>query len=232
MNRIKTIVIEDEPLARKRLEKLVQKMGALDVVGSFENPTDAIEIIGTREVDLILSDIQMPEMDGITFVKSLDHLPFVIFITGHSEFALEGYELDVLDYILKTALTEERLLKAVSKVRKAVLYRHEDPNNRQSIRIKDRNRTNFIDSAGILYVKAMGDYIQIHTQEAIRTTLCTLGDMEKQLPWKNFVRIHRSSIVNLNYIESIDTMRVVLKNGEELGIGNNYKNLLYNRLGM
>ncbi|MGJ1245179.1 LytR/AlgR family response regulator transcription factor [Sphingobacterium multivorum] len=99
MNRIKTILIEDEPIARGRLEKLVSKLGLIEILGVFENPLQAIDVLRQQEVDLILSDIDMPEMDGITFLKGLAHPPFVVFITGHYEYAVDGFELEVIDYI-------------------------------------------------------------------------------------------------------------------------------------
>ena len=127
MNRIKTILIEDEPIARGRLEKLVSKLGLIEILGVFESPLQAIDILRQQEVDLILSDIDMPEMDGITFLKGLAHPPFVVFITGHYEYAVDGFELDVIDYILKPLLTEERLIKAIEKVQKAILFSRRGP---------------------------------------------------------------------------------------------------------
>ncbi|SPZ85938.1 putative two-component response-regulatory protein YehT [Sphingobacterium multivorum] len=132
MNRIKTILIEDEPIARGRLEKLVSKLGLIEILGVFENPLQAIDVLRQQEVDLILSDIDMPEMDGITFLKGLAHPPFVVFITGHYEYAVDGFELEVIDYILKPLLTEERLIKAIEKVQKAILF------SRRGHRVKEK----------------------------------------------------------------------------------------------
>lgn len=231
MHRIKTILIEDEPLARKRLEKLTGKIEIVEVVGSFENPIDALKILEVEKVDLIISDIQMPEMDGVTFLKTLAYKPFVIFVTGYAEFATEGFELDVLDYIMKPLLTEERLLKAIAKVNKALLLNKGD-SGRALIKIKDRHRTLFLDKVEVSYVNAWGDYVQINTTAGVQTMLCTMKDMVRMLPWEYFVRIQRSYIVNVDEIKSITATTLLLKNGKELPIGSTYRTQLYARMGM
>lgn len=204
MNRIKTILIEDEPIARGRLEKLVSKLGLIEILGVFENPSQAIDILKKHEIDLILSDIDMPEMDGITFLKGLVHPPFVVFITGHYEYAVDGFELDVIDYILKPQLTEERLIKAIEKVQKAMLFsRRAAHGERKAIKIKDRNKTIFIDPTDVFYLKAWGDYIQIYSVDGMQTLLSTMKDMEAELPWDMFARMHRSYIVNIKQIKGL-----------------------------
>lgn len=233
MNRIKTILIEDEPIARGRLQKLVSKLGLLEILGVFENPSQAIDILRQHEVELILSDIDMPEMDGITFLKGLAHAPFVVFITGHYEYAVDGFELDVIDYILKPLLTEERLIKAIEKVQKAILFSRRGPQGeRKAIKIKDRNKTVFIEPADIFYLKAWGDYIQIYSVEGMQTLLSTMKDMEAELPWDMFARMHRSYIVNIKQIKGVEASKVVLKNGTELGIGLQYRNQLFAKMGL
>ncbi|TJZ62854.1 response regulator transcription factor [Sphingobacterium olei] len=233
MNRIRTILIEDEPLAKGRLEKLIKKIGVLELLGSFENPGEAMETMRTGQVDLVFSDIQMPEMDGISFLKSLAHPPFIVFITAHPEYATEGFDLDVLDYIMKPLLTEERLLKSIEKVQKALSYSANSAGHDQSIKIKDRNKTEFFKPSDILYVKAWGDYVQIFTIIGVKTPSYTMKDMEKMLPWKSFIRIQRSYIVNVEHIESVDAIKVILKNTKEvLPIGLGYRTQFFSRMGI
>lgn len=233
MNRIRTILIEDEPLAKGHLEKLIKKIGVLELLGSFENPGEAMETMRTGQVDLVFSDIQMPEMDGISFLKSLAHPPFIVFITAHPEYATEGFDLDVLDYIMKPLLTEERLLKSIEKVQKALSYSATNAGQDQSIKIKDRNKTEFLKPSDILYVKAWGDYVQIFTIIGVKTPSYTMKDMEKMLPWKSFIRIQRSYIVNVEHIESVDAIKVVLKNTKDvLPIGLGYRTQFFNRMGI
>ncbi|WP_277603211.1 LytTR family DNA-binding domain-containing protein [Sphingobacterium sp. DR205] len=231
MHRVNTIIIEDEPLARKRLEGMVAKIGQLELLGSYEDPIDAKEILKSGNVDLMLSDIQMPEMDGVSFLRSLPNPPFVIFITAHREFASEGFELDVLDYILKPLLTQERLLKAIDKVQNALVLRRNTPKN-QVLKFKDAQKTIFINPADIYYIKAFGDYATVITEKETFTISSTLKELEKKLSWNMFVRIHRSHIVKIDQIKSVDAVRVILKNNEKLDIGLKYRSNLYNRMGL
>lgn len=232
MNRIKTILIEDEPLARTQLEKMAKKISVLELVGVFENPLQAKNMIESGKIDLILSDIQMPEMDGITFLKSLDEPPFIIFITAHHEYALEGFDLDVLDYIMKP-LTEERLLKGIERAKKAITFRHSNSNRQEYIKIKDRNRTAFLRPTDVIYVQSWGDYVKIFTSDGSTITSYSMKDMEKMLPWELFIRIQRSYIVNIGHIGSVDAKKVFLKNSvESLPIGLQYRNHFFNRMGI
>ena len=232
MYRIKTILIEDEPIARMRLEKLVKKIGIIEIVGVYENPTLAIELLKQSKIDLILSDIDMPEMNGVAFLKGLSHPPFVIFITAHYEYAVDGFELEVIDYILKPLLTEERLVKAIEKVQKAIMFSRGGQGESKSIKVKDRNKTLFIDPNDIYYLKAWGDYIQIYSVEGMQTLLSTMKEMETALPWDMFARMHRSYIVNLKYIKGVEASKVILKDGTELSIGLQYRNQLFTRMGL
>jgi len=231
MYRIKTIIIEDEPLARKRLELLASKIGCIEVLNSFEDPLEAKDILITGQVDLMLSDIQMPEIDGVSFLKSLQEPPFVIFITGHREFASEGFELDVIDYILKPLLTQERLSKAIEKVQNAISLKREKPKN-EILKFKDGHKTIFINPADIHVVKAFGDYVKVVTENETHTVSSTLKEMEKKLSWFNFLRIHRSHIVNIDQIKSVDAVKVNLKTNEKLEIGLQYRNSLFIRMGI
>lgn len=231
MHRVNTIIIEDEPLARKRLEGMVVKIGQLELLGSYEDPIDAEEVLQSGNVDLMLSDIQMPEMDGVSFLRSLSDPPFVIFITAHREFASEGFELDVLDYILKPLLTLERLLKAIDKVQNALALQRNIPKN-QVLKFKDAQKTIFINPDDIYYIKAFGDYARVITESETFTVSSTLKEMEKNLSWNMFVRIHRSHMVKIDQIKSVDAVRVILKNNEKLDIGLKYRSILYNRMGL
>lgn len=232
MNKIRTILIEDEPLARKRLKQLCDTICVLEVLGAFESPADTIELIKSGKVDLIISDIQMPEMDGISFLKSLNHPPFVIFITAYPEFASEGFELDVLDYILKPLLSEERLLKAIEKVKKAVAYYNSGIGRNEYVKFRDRDKTLFLSPSEILFVEAWGDYVKVYTVEGYLIQLHTMKEMEEKLPWNYFVRMHRSYIINVNHIKSINATKVVLKNSKELNIGLKYRSQLFSRMGI
>jgi len=232
MHKIKTILIEDEPLPRERLEKIVKKIDVLQLLGVFENPMEVMEMVESTEIDLILSDIQMPEMNGISFLRSLENPPFIIFITGHSEYATDCFELDVLDYIMKP-VTEQRLYKGIEKVKRALEYKRNSQVKLDYIKIKDRNRTAFLKPSEILYVRGWGDYVKIFTIDGVTTLTYTMKEMEQMLPWKYFIRIQRSYIVNTEHISSVDATKVFLKKySETLPIGLQYRKEFYKRMGI
>lgn len=232
MKRIKTIIIEDEPLPQRRLKAMVEKNEDLNLVGVFDDPTEANEIISSGQVQLIFSDIQMPEMDGISFVTSLEGSPFVIFVTGHSEYADKGFELDVLDYIMKPLLTEERFAKSVQKVKRAISYQ-KNTARREYIKVKDGHKTIFIKPKEVLYLKAYGDYVIVQTSESSHLILGTLKAMEEMLPSENFVRIQRSYIVNIDEVNTVDATKVILKsNKEDIPIGLQYREAFFKLMGI
>lgn len=232
MKRIRTIIIEDEPLPQRRLKAMVEKNVDLDLVGVFDDPTEAIEIINSGQIQLIFSDIQMPEMDGISFIKSLEAPPFVVFVTGHSQFAEEGFELDVLDYIMKPLLTEERLFKSVQKVKRAISYQ-KSTTKLEYIKVKDGHKTIFIKPKEILYLKAYGDYVIVQTREGNHLILTTLKAMGIKLPSENFIRIQRSYIINIEDINTVDATKVILKsNKEEIPIGLQYREAFFKLMGI
>lgn len=231
MEPIKTIIIEDEPLAREHLEQMASKSAALEIIGVFDSPMDAKSMVLSNSVDLILSDIQMPQMDGVSFLKSLENPPFFVFITAHPEFAVEGFVLDVVDYILKPTLTEERLSKAIEKARAAINYQRGDV--RQDIlKFKDGPRTVFLHPTDILFIKSWGDYVKITTNEETVLVKTTLKALEDVLPQDSFIRIHRSHMIHVDQIKAVDAVRVKLKNGEKLDVGLQFRDRLYKKMGI
>lgn len=231
MDKIRAILIEDEPLARENCSKIIRRNAAINLLAEFDTPIEAMGLVKNGEVDLIFSDIQMPEMDGISFLRSLEVPPFTIFITGYPGFALEGFELDVLDYILKP-LTEERLSKGIEKARKAIEYR--DSNYKEEyIKVKDRNRTLFLRPFEILYVQGWGDYVKIATSDGMIISSYSLKELEVMLPNRFFSRIQRSYIVNITHVGSVDATKVILKTGKhQLPLGLQYRTNFYQRMGI
>ncbi len=221
---ISCLIVEDEPLARSLLEQYIKKVPYLLLVGSCSSPLAAIEILREQPVDLLFSDIQMPEITGIMLLKILPKKPFVIFTTAYSEYALEGYELDVVDYLLKP-ITLERFLKAVEKVyqrlvpiqqstqnqgiieEKAIIEKqNEIPQN--FIFVKDGTKLVKIKLSDILYVEGLKDYVMIYTQQQRIVTLQRMKTLEAELPTNQFIRIHNSYIVALEAIDAIDKDKV------------------------
>lgn len=215
------MIIEDEPMARNLLTQYVQKVPYLQLIQAFSNPLKALEALRDQPADLLFLDIQMPEITGITLLKILPKKPLVILTTAYSEYALEGYELDVVDYLLKP-ITLERFLKAVEKAtaRLQPVKPVSIPENiitalpaapdqaTPFIFVKDGTRLVKIRIADIQYIEGLKDYVSIYTPEKKIVALQTLKSLESQLPDTLFIRIHHSYIVALEWIDSIHKERV------------------------
>lgn len=221
MNKIKCIVVDDEPLAISLLESYVQKVPFLELVFSTENPIDALEFIQNNESDLVFLDIQMPELTGINFMKILGDKQKYILTTAYSEYALEGYEHNIVDYLLKP-ISFERFYKSALKSQERFSATESKEDSHFFVKSSgQQHRINFED---ILYVESIKDYVNIKTSEQEYIVLDTLKSMEQQLPENSFVRIHKSFIINLNQIKSFDSKKVILFSDQEIPIGESYKN--------
>ncbi len=214
---ISCLIVEDEPLARNLLEQYIKKVPSLRLVQSCASPMVAVEILREQAVDLLFSDIQMPEITGITLLKILPKKPLVIFTTAYSEYALEGYELDVVDYLLKP-ITFERFLKAVEKAAQRLAV---PPNPPESVAesktetekpnfifVKDGTKLVKVKLGDILYIEGLKDYVMIYTRQQKIVTLQRMKNLEAELPAHQFVRIHNSYIVALEGIDAIDKDKV------------------------
>jgi DNA-binding LytR/AlgR family response regulator len=224
MSKIKCIIVDDEPLAISLLENYVQKVPFLELVFSSENPIDALEYIQNNESDLVFLDIQMPELTGINFMKILGDKQKYILTTAYSEFALEGYEHNIVDYLLKP-ISFERFYKSALKAQErfSVGESKEDSH----FFVKSSGQQHRISFDEILYVESIKDYVNIRTGDQEYIVLDTLKSMELQLPESSFVRIHKSFIINLNQIKSLGSKKVTLVSDQEIPIGESFRmNLL------
>lgn len=224
MNKIRCIVVDDEPLAISLLENYVQKVPFLELVFSTENPIEALEFIQNNESDLVFLDIQMPELTGINFMKILGNKLKYILTTAYSEYALEGYEHNIVDYLLKP-ISFERFYKSALKAQERFAINENKENAHFFVKSSgQQHRINFED---ILYVESIKDYVNIRTSEQEYIVLDTLKSMELQLPENSFVRIHKSFILNLNQIKNLGSKKVTLLTEQEIPIGESYRmNLL------
>jgi DNA-binding LytR/AlgR family response regulator len=224
MSKIRCIIVDDEPLAISLLENYVQKVPFLELVFSSENPIDALEYIQNNESDLVFLDIQMPELTGINFMKILGDKQKYILTTAYSEFALEGYEHNIVDYLLKP-ISFERFYKSALKAQErfSVNENKEDSH----FFVKSSGQQHRISFEEILYVESIKDYVNIRTGEQEYIVLDTLKSMELQLPESSFVRIHKSFIINLDQIKSLGSKKVTLASDQEIPIGESFRmNLL------
>ncbi|MCC6412562.1 MAG: response regulator transcription factor [Saprospiraceae bacterium] len=218
---LRCLIVDDEPLARNLLEQYVAKVPYLELVQTCSNAITAIDVLQKQPVDLLFLDVQMPDITGISLLKILPRKPLVVLTTAYSEYALEGYELDVLDYLLKP-ITFERFLKAANKAMQRASENQPQEAPPQMVVtqpapaetpqpylfVKDGTKLVKIRLADILYIEGVKDYVSIHTGEKRVLTHQTLKSLEAQLPENQFVRIHHSYIVGLDWIDSIHKEKV------------------------
>lgn len=227
---INCILIDDEPFARENLKEFIARIPNLNLLGSFGDPLQALEFIDD-DIDLIFSDIQMPELDGISFLKTLKRRPAVVLITGHPDFALDGFELDVVDYILKP-FGFDRLVKAVNKAKRSLHSHQDDFFKKDYITVQDGHKTFMVAFDEIVYVEGLEDYVKIITTRKPYVSKQTMKHLQTILP-PSFIRIQKSYIVNVNCIDSIGASEITLKHGtEKLPIGLKYRDSFYLRLGI
>jgi two-component system LytT family response regulator len=213
------LIVEDEPLARNLLTEYVRKVPYLTLVDACSSPLAAIEVLRKNTIDVMFLDIQMPEITGITLLKTLQKKPLVILTTAYSEYALESYELDVLDYLLKP-VTFERFLRAVDKANQRLTSTSQPTTptektadtNQPFVFVKDGTKLVKILLDDILYVEGLKDYVTIHTRQQKITSLQRLKNLEEQLPSNKFIRIHHSYIIALSAIDVVHKGEVQIGN--------------------
>jgi DNA-binding LytR/AlgR family response regulator len=222
---IKCIIIEDERLAQDVIKSHLEKSGRFDLIGTYRNAPEAKEAIEQNDIDLIFLDIQLPGMTGLNFLRSLSNPPFVVFTTSYPEYALESYEFNVIDYLLKP-ISYERFSKTIDKIIDGKIFKTNasdiKPLSREYIFIRSDSKFLRISFSDIIYIEGMKDYLKIHTSEHTIVTHQTMVEMENILPSGQFLRIHKS------YIVAIAQIKAVFGNSIDMGktmlpIGLNYK---------
>jgi len=211
---IKVIAIDDEPLALQLVTGYIAKTPGLKMLGGFDNPLDAMEFMSHEDVDLVFVDIQMPDLTGIEFTRSIASGTKVIFTTAFEKYALEGFRLDVVDYLLKPFSYEE-FLKAVQKAQRLIKLEKgaltQVEANNEFLFLKSDYKIKRINFNDILYVEGLKDYVKVFTVNSTKPvlSLTTMKLLESKLPESKFLRVHRSFIVNLEKIDTIERSRIV-----------------------
>jgi DNA-binding LytR/AlgR family response regulator len=229
---IRAIIVDDEPLALDVLEALLSNLSNIELVARCENAFEANAVLQKEKIDLMFLDIQMPQMTGVEFMKSLDHPPMVIFTTAFPEYAVEGFELNAVDYLLKP-VSMERLMKAVNKVAEKITAQNEEddlPSTDTYFFVKADKKLIKVNFDDILYIEGLKDYVIIKTEEGRVITLQTMKSLEDKLPEAIFRRIHRSYIVNMRKIVALDGNVVEVREKaaiKSLPIGKNYRDELH-----
>jgi DNA-binding LytR/AlgR family response regulator len=200
------VIVDDEPMARKLLQEYIEETDFLSLVGTAENPLKATGLISKLEVDLVFLDINMPKMNGVEFLRSSPNLPMVIMTTAYGQYALEGFELAVIDYLVKP-FSLERFLKATQKALELKVLKHkktqpeETPNH---FFVKCNGRIERVEYAELLYVEAMANYVILYTTKQKMVVYLTIKGILEKLPADAFIQVHKSAIVNIHHIKTID----------------------------
>ena len=213
---ISCIIVEDAPLAVQKLEEFISRTPTLSLLHSFSNGIEAIGFMQWHLVDLVFLDIQMEQFNGLQFLESIRTQPKIIIVSAYSQYAIHGFEHNVSDYLLKP-YSFERFLKAIEKVKSELPAMQ----SKTYIFVKTEYRMERVDFQDILYIESMGAYLRIVTRQDKIMTLQSFAQIEKQLPQKQFRRVHRSYIVALDKIKSIER-NVLIVDTQRIPIGKSY----------
>jgi DNA-binding LytR/AlgR family response regulator len=225
--KISCIAVDDEPFALQQMKAYIEKTPFLELVRDFNDPTEAITFLSENKVDLIFMDIQMPDISGMSIIKSLENSPFVIFTTAFSEYAVEGFKVSAVDYLLKP-ITYSDFLMAANKAKARIELMSRKPVDEQNTKnflfVKSDYKTIRIEFGELKYIEGMSEYVKIFANDPKPViTLASMKSLEEQLPADNFMRVHRSFIVNLDKITAIERNRIIISNQTYIPVGEQYK---------
>ena len=226
---INCLVVDDEPIAREGIMEHIRQVDYLHAAAQCKSAAEAAGWLQRRKIDLVFMDIQMPKLNGIEFVKALADHPLIIFTTAYSEYALEGFELDVVDYLLKP-ISFPRFLKSVEKARSYLHSVNKEAGISQDyFFIKCNGKIENITTADVIYIEALANYVIIHTRQKKFVTYLTFSGILEQLPEHLFVRIHKSYLVAVAAIQTIDGNDVITGT-VRLPLSKNYRNEVMSRI--
>ena len=225
------IAIDDEPKALEVIERYCQKISLASLKATFREPVKAIEFLNREKVDLIFLDINMPDISGMQLLQTLSPRPLIIFTTAYSQYAVESYELNALDYLLKP-ITFERFLMAINKAAAALSSKNTTgPDEDAAVLIKSGPQTFRVKVSEILYLEKDGNYITVHLKDGNILIRENLGDVFDLVPAADFIRVHKSYVVGIRHISMIEVHQLIV-NGEKIPIGSTYRDSLRDRLGI
>lgn len=219
----RVIIVDDEPLAISVIEGYLQRIPGINIIATFNDGLPAFEFLQENEVDIMFLDVEMPKLTGIELVRSLQNPPAVIITSANKDYAIEGFDLNVSDYILKP-ITFERLLRAISKVKESLAYKKnaENPTEKQYIIFKENKKNIRVRLEDILYFESIKDYVKVVTKDKNIVTKLSIASIEEKLDKSMFIRVHRSFIVSLKHIDSYSSVSIGI--GEvEIPIGRVFK---------
>lgn len=223
-NNLKCVVVDDEPMAREIIESYIAKTPNLEMLASCKNAAEAILFLQENSVDLFFLDINMPEISGLSLAKILENKAKVIFTTAYREYAIDGFNLQVVDYLLKP-ISFDRFLQAVQKISASEIT----DNNTDFMFVRSDRKMVKVDFKAILYIESLSDYVKIFTSEKTIVIRETISSLEEKLPAKKFIRIHRSFIISLQHITSY-TSEFIEISQKALPISRSYKESVLQKL--
>jgi len=231
--KLRALIIDDEPLAHKVILEYAKDAPFIEIVGQCHLATEALSVLRTEEIDLLFLDINMPKLKGLDFLRTLRNPPLVIITSAYQEYALESFELDVCDYLLKP-FRFDRFLKAVNKAQEFFALKNTSPStpsspiktleeDSQRLFIKSDKRLININLSDIYYLESYGNYVKVWTEKEFILTPRTLSSFVVQLPERDFMQVHKSFIINRKYIDYTEGNMVKMKNENTVAIGKNYR---------
>jgi DNA-binding LytR/AlgR family response regulator len=236
MRSVKCLIVDDQSLAQDLIENHLSKIPNMEVVGKLHSAVDCLSFLATNEVDLLFLDVEMPDLTGIELLKALKNPPLTILITAYTEYALDGYEYNVVDYLLKP-VRFDRFAKAIAKINGILNVRsainHEAPKQateQDYIFVKSNYKAVKIPFSDIVYVESLQKYVKFHVGDEPVMSLMSLSSLEDILPKHTFFRSQKSFIVNLNKIKEISGNQLLMLNGDQVAISKNVKQQLIDRI--
>jgi DNA-binding LytR/AlgR family response regulator len=232
---LRCLIVDDEPLAHGVIIEYARDIPFINIIGQCYRATEALDFLSKQQVDLIFLDIRMPKLNGLDFLRTLPHKPIVIITSAYEEYALESFDLAVCDYLLKP-FRLDRFLKGINRALEfynlkkqtagpSDFHKDESKSNGQ-ISIKVDKKHILIKTDEIQFLESLGNYVKVWKNADFLLTPRTLGSFEEQLPTDDFIRIHKSFILNKKYVDYLEGNTIVLKNGQQVPIGKNYKSMI------
>ncbi|QIA07628.1 LytR/AlgR family response regulator transcription factor [Draconibacterium halophilum] len=234
MSKIRCIIVDDEPMAREILESHLRKIETVEVVALCKNAIEAFNVISSQPIDLVFLDINMPEISGLSFAKSINNSVKVIFTTAYREYAVDGFDLQAVDYLLKP-ISFGRLMQSINKYlseNQQVDFDEPariEPEQSESIFVRSDRKMIKINFPEILYIESLADYIKIHLVDKTVVTRETISSIEAKLPQQDFLRVHRSFIVAVNAINSF-TSEIIEIGKKQIPVSRSYKDVVLHKL--
>ena len=223
----KCVIVDDEPIARKILIEYLSEVADLEIVGEFKNAIEVADYLANKVVDILFLDVNMLRLSGVQLLKNLKNPPLVIFTTAYSEYAVEAFELEAFDYLVKP-IPFDRFLKAVNNAKQRLSERNNKTESTKFYSVKEGKRIYKVALSAIYLVQAYGDYVRLYTKEKTYLTKDKFNNIKEGLP-NHFLQVHRSYVINLEYLEFLEGNYVQLQN-QQVPVSNTFRERLMSRL--